>query len=1050
MKSTSHHRFIGFIALLLLTPLLAFGQTTNVTGVVKDATGNPIIGASVLEIGTSNGAITDLDGHYQIKVSEKAKLRISYVGYKTQEIFVAGNSVVNVTLQDNEAVLNEIVVVGYGTMKKSDLTGAITSVKSDAIDKSVVTSVDQVLQGRAAGVQITQNSGDPGSSSSVRIRGVSSINSGNEPIYVIDGVIIDGNSGSNTTNPLSSINPADIETMDILKDASATAIYGSRASNGVIIITTKRGKSGEGRINYNGYAGWQEMPKKLDLLNLQKYATLKNERAAAGLIYADDRFVNPDLLGKGTDWQDALFSKASMTNHTLSFSGGNETTTYIFSGGYLDQDGIAAGSGLKRFTIRANVDSKIKKWLKAGVDLNFSNQTKKLTVSDESLIKIAWKQTPDVAVKSADGSWDGPETTEYVQTNPLALAMITTNNRNYSEIRGNLYFDATIFKGLTYKPEFSFNYGFNNTYKFVPTYTFGALENTVNYSERTKIYTQGWTFRNVLTYNNTFNKVHNLNIMLGQEMQQYKYNSLYAYRSGFLSNSSTSLNLGDSETATNTESYDYSAMSSQFGRLFYSFDDKYLLTATLRHDGSSKFAEGHQWGWFPSSAFAWKLSNENFLKDNKTIYNLKLRLGWGLVGNQNITSYSYTSLLTTTPTNWGTGVLAENTANPDLTWEKTASSNIGVDLGLFKGRIDFTLDFYYKKTNDLLMQLTLPAYVGTSGTGSASSPWGNVGSLSNKGFEFSINTDNINNKNFGWKTGIVFSMNKNKVLSMDTESGTVDGTVTEGSETTIVTRTAKGHSIGEFYGYQIAGRFNKAADFYYYDKNGDVAEIARPDGVDIGSSGAWIGDLIIKDQNGDGVIDASDRTYIGSPLPKFTYGINNTFTYKNFDLSISLTGSYGNKVINYQRRWLDNPASTSNVFKRAMNYAKLSKIDDSGPDNDYRNLYISSGDPLMPRMTSGGYNAWNYYFSDRFIEDGSYLRINSISFGYNLPSNITKKLSMQNCKLYANLQNIYTFSRYSGCDPEVGSMNQNALLTGIDNARYPSPRIYTFGLNITF
>jgi hypothetical protein len=400
--------------------------------------------------------------------------------------------------------------------------------------------------------------------------------------------------------------------------------------------------------------------------------------------------------------------------------------------------------------------------------------------------------------------------------------------------------------------------------------------------------------------------------------------------------------------------------------------------------------------------------------------------------------------------NWGTGMLSGNTANPDLTWESTASSNIGVDLGLFKNRIELTADLYYKKTENLLLQLPLPAYVGTTGNGSTTPPWANVGSLQNKGLELSLNTVNIDKKNFSWKSNFVFSLNRNKVLSLNTQTGIVDGKVTEGSETTIVTRTTIGQPIGQFYGYKVIGRFEKATDFYYKDKNGNLKPTALPEGMAIGVNGAWIGDYIFQDVNNDGVINEKDRTNIGNPEPKFTYGITNSFSYKNFDLSISLSGSYGNKVVNYQRRWLENPAANTNLLEKALHYAVLSKINNSGPV-DYRNLYISGGDADMCRMAaSSASSTSNFRFSDKFVEDGSYLRIQNISIGYNLPKSILKKIGIDNLKLYANLQNVYTFSVYKGYDPEIGAMNQNALLTGIDNARYPSPRIVTFGLNLSF
>jgi len=1044
---------IIFVLFMLLIPVFAIAQVMTVKGTVKDTKGEALIGVSIMQQGSAtNGTITDLNGNFVIKVPKNAKLNISYIGFNKTTVNITDRSIIEVILEEQSKSLNEVVVIGYGQMKRTDLTGAVTSVNSEAINKSVVTSIDQVLQGRAAGVQVQQNSGQPGASMSVRIRGISSLSGSNEPVYVIDGVIIDGSSSSTTSNPLSSINPSDIASMDVLKDASATAIYGSRAANGVIMITTKRGKSGEAKVNYNGYVGWQEMPKKLNLLNLQEYAYLKNARSAAGIVQADSYFVRPDLLGAGTDWQNELFTKAPMTSHNLSITGGSDKNTYAIGAGYLNQDGIAVGSGFERYNLRANIDTQIKKWLKAGVNFAVSNSNQKVTFSDESLIKTTLKQTPVVAVRNADGTFDGPQTTEFVLTNPLGLALSKENYNENTGIRGNTYLEATILKGLSFKTELSFDFGMNNTYKFSPSYSFGSIVNTTIESERSKSYSKYWVFRNLINYNTTIDQVHSVNLMLGQEAQRSGWEYLYGYRSGFVSNVAHDLSMGDASTAKNSGNSGISTLSSYFGRLFYSYNDRYLLTATLRHDGSSLLAKGHNWAWFPSAALAWKVTNESFMKNIPDIYNLKVRLGWGLVGNQHVGDlYAYTSVLTSVQTaTWGTGLLSGNTANPKLAWETTSSSNIGVDLGLFKNRIEFTADVYYKRTNNLLLKLPLPAYVGTTGMGSTNAPWGNIGSIENKGIELSLNTVNIDKRNFSWKSSFVFTLNRNKVLQLNSETGVLNDYVQEGSENNIVTRTAVGQPVGQFYGYKVIGRFEKATDFYYKDAQGNIKPTAIPTGMTISENGVWIGDYMFEDVNKDGVIDDNDRTYIGNPEPKFTYGIGNNFTYKNWEFSVFLAGSYGNKIVNYQRRWLENPRENNNVLFSATQYAVLSKINEAGPV-DYRNMYISGGDPYMPRMSaSSASSTSNFRYSDRFVEDGSYLRVQNISIGYNLPRGLMKKLKIENVKIYANLQNVYTFSAYKGYDPEVGAMNQDVLLTGIDNGRYPSPRIYTFGINLTF
>lgn len=1047
IKSKSRcYKRLGLLTLLLLFTAAMNAQIT-VTGKVTDSDG-PVPGANVIIKGTNNGTTTNFDGEYTINnVSSNSVVVFSFLGYKTKEVPVNNQNQINVNLNFDTTTLNEVVVVGYGKMKRSDLTGSVVSVSSEAITQSVTTSIDQVLQGRAAGVQVQQNSGAPGAGSSIRIRGISSLNGSNEPIFVIDGVIIDGSTGSGNDNALASINPSDIVSMDVLKDASATAIYGSRAANGVIIITTKRGKKGESSLTYDTYLGWQEIPKSLDLLNLQEYAIHKNTRADLGIVQRDNNFIRPELLGKGTDWQQEMFTKAMMQSHNLSVSGGSDKSTYAMGVGYLDQEGIAIGSSFERFNLRGVFDSQIKDYLKVGVNFAFNNSNQKTTVSDQSLILTALKQTPNVAVRNADGSFDGPDTNEFVQNNPIGLASIKDNRNEKAGIRATTFAEVSITDDLTLKTEYSLDYGFGNTYRFDPSYSFGAISNDVRESTRSKSYSKYWNWKNILTYNKEFG-VHNVNMMLGQEIQESHWEYLSGYRSGFLTNGATDLNAGDATTAKNTNNSGTSSISSYFGRVFYSLDDKYLLTGTLRYDGSSKFYKDNRWGWFPSAALAWKVSNEDFLKDNDVINNLKLRLGWGTVGNQNVPNYAYTSTYGASATLWGTGLLAANTANQDLQWETTYSSNLGLDLNLFNNRIEFIADIYHKKTKNLLLQLPLPAYVGTTGLGSTSAPWVNIGSLENKGIELTLNSVNIDKKDFLWRSNLVFSMNRNKVLELNTETGILNRTLQQGSDITVVTRTAVGQAIGQFYGYKVIGRFEDATDFYYKNSAGEIVPTALPEGMSIGENSTWIGDFMFEDINKDGVINEKDRDYIGNPEADFTFGIGNTFTYKGFDLNIFLSGSYGNEVVNYQRRWLENPRENTNLLKSALGYAQLELINADGP-NDYRNVQIVGGDPFMPRIgASSASSTSNYRYSNNFIEDGSYLRVKNISLGYNFPNEVNSKLRIQNLKVYTNVQNLFTITKYSGFDPEIGSINQDALLTGIDNARYPSPLIFTVGINV--
>ncbi|MGB3774044.1 MAG: SusC/RagA family TonB-linked outer membrane protein, partial [Leeuwenhoekiella sp.] len=618
------------LVFVMMLSFTSFSQTT-ITGTVTDDTG-PLPGVSILLKGTSNGVVTDFDGNYTINnIPSDGVLVFSYVGFTTKEIDVNDQTTINTSLESDISALDEVVVVGYGTMKRSDVTGAVVSVSQQAIEESVPTTIDQVLQGRAAGVQIQQNSGAPGASSSIRIRGISSITGSNEPIFVIDGVIIDSNTGQSGQNAFAAINPADIVSIDILKDASATAIYGSRAANGVILITTKRGKNGEATITLDSYIGYQELPNKLDLLNLQEYAIHKNTRADLGIVQRDPEFIRPELLGAGTDWQDEMFQKALMQNYNLSVSGGNEKSTYSMSLGYLDQEGIALGSSFERFNMRGVFDSQVKEFLKMGINFNFNNINQKTTFSDQSLILTALRQTPNVAVRNSDGSFDGPATDEFTQNNPVGLATLRDNRNESAGIRANTYAEIDFFEGLSLRSEYSIDYGVSNGYTFNPSYSFGAIENNVREGTRTKSYNKYRNFRNVMTYERTFGD-HNVNAILGQEYQESNFENLSGYRSGYLTNGATDLNAGDATTARNGNASFRSSLNSYFARGFYSFQDKYLLTATIRYDGSSKFAEENRWGWFPSAALAWKVSNEEFLKDNEYINNLKLRVGYGVVG----------------------------------------------------------------------------------------------------------------------------------------------------------------------------------------------------------------------------------------------------------------------------------------------------------------------------------------------------------------------------------------------------------------------------------
>jgi TonB-linked SusC/RagA family outer membrane protein len=1019
-------------------------ETAHVTvsGRVLSDSGRILQGASVVVVGTSQGVPTNADGRFTIEVPLNGTIAISAIGYE-------------IRLTSTSQQLDQIVVVGYGTRKRSDLTGAVSSINSGTIEKSGVISVDQALQGRIAGVQMTQNTGLPGGGSSIQIRGLSSINSTNEPIFVIDGVIISSGTGTYSSNAFSAINPADVETIDVLKDASATAIYGAQGANGVIIITTKKGKPGAPRISVDAKYGVQGIPKYLSLTNLREYAQHQNEYYTLKGWGISDYFANPALLSTGTDWQREIFRPASMQNYNLSVSGGNEITTYRVSGNYLKQQGVASGSGFDRVTVSTNLDTKIKPWAKIGGAMTLSQTSQVITIADWDLINSAVRQSPSVPARTLDGSYGGPEDANDALSNPLALSKLLDKGNKRIGIRGNVYLDIKPINALTLRTEFATDLGEEMTHTFIPTYKLGSRYNSEITNQQTQRYANNWSWRNLATYNEKFGQWHTVNATLGHELTERSFNYIYAKRRGG-SNQLRDIDAGDALTAENNGTTGRVAYTSFFGRVFYSFRDRYLLTATLRYDGSSNFAEGHKWGMFPSTALAWKVSDEPFFRGVKAISSMKLRLGYGKVGNSNIRQFAYTANIANVPTIWGNGALVANVPNPEVTWESTKSYNLGLDMSLLHNRIELVADVYLKRTDNLLLELTLPGITGAQQggpPGSASAPWDNVGSLENKGIEIAVNTINVKKKDFSWNSSFVFTLNKNEVLKLNTPSAFISKTYQLAGTTYIVNRTEAGRSIGEFWGYKTTGRINSADDIY--DKNGNI-KLAIPEKQKIDkNNGVWVGDLIWDDYNHDGRINVDDREYLGSPLPKFTYGFGNTFTYKNFDIYVFFAGSYGNKVLNFLNIAIDNPNATGNITRRAgMDYARLGLKDAGGSAVDIYNAYVSGGDASMPRMSQNDINS-NNRLSSRFVEDASYLRLQNVNLSYTLPGKMLAKLKMTNAKLYISAQNLYTFTKYSGYDPEVGmtkdqysNSSQSALLNGIDPGRYPTPRVFTVGLSL--
>ena len=1056
------------LSVMALLPAAALAQgMVTATGTVTDANGDPLIGCTVQLKGSSVGTVTDLDGRFKMQVPEGKTLTFSYIGYKTKE--VKAQKTMKVTLEDDTHVLNEVVAVGYGTMKRSDITGSVVSVKAEDMEQTSAATMDQMLQGRAAGLTMTSNSGAAGSSTSIQIRGVNSLNSSNEPVYVIDGSIVRSEAGQDTySNPLDGLNPNDIESIEILKDASATAIYGAQAANGVIIVNMKKGKEGAPKISFKATAGFSNLPKKLDVMNLRQMAAYITD---LGISESSEGYLaNPGLLGEGTDWQDAMFRTGVKQEYNLSVRGGAKSVNYSVSGGYYSEDGIIINNGFDRFTLRTSMDIKAYKWLDLGATVNISHTDQNTGMASWGVVGNALGMLPNIPVKNEDGSWGkagyNSETNSWTP-NPVAIASITTRKTKKSSTRANVYFTLKPWKWLSWRNEVTYDVNTENYRYLLPAYDLGGMRRDYATHESRKTYNQYMSLKSVATGNWKI-KSHKLSLMAGFEMNDRYRDYLYGQRLGG-SDDNLALVGGDGTQDSNDGWTTTERFVSFFGRLTYNYLDRYLLTATVRHDGSSRFARGQRWGTFPSVALAWRISEEPFfLPLLETVNSLKLRVGYGLVGNANLADNTYQPTFTNMNSNFGTSYLTANMPNYDgLTWEKTHSWNAGLDLSLWDNRIEFIFDAYRKDTKDLLLQTALPWYTGTHITGGTSAQWANVGSMRNEGIELTLNATVINKKNFKWKTGLTYSLNKNEITALNSETGFIDKTLnfkTWGGET--VTRTAVGHSVSQYYGYRVAGRINSAADFLRDNGDGTSTVIAATPNYRVGtvvsnaSASALktsVGDLLFKDLNGDGIINSEDRDYLGSGLPKYTFG----FTYKRWSLSVFMYGSVGNKVFNWQRRQMDEPSllsgSVTNKFTRVSNYAKWAYRDGNPGNQDVWNVYVVPGaDPSETRIDNNHGN-YNSRVSDRYVEDADYLRIKNIVLSYSFPRSICKKLMLQSLKLSGNVQNLYTFTGYTGYDPEVGSQNgqysmsgQGMLMYGVDTGRVPAPRSFIFTLEATF
>jgi len=1032
-------RFILITALFLFS-LKASAQVesepvinTRLYGKVVDSvTKQPIPGATVKIKNVTHQVVTDDKGNFVFVTGQKLPftLVISYVGYNNYEVLATG-SPVNVLLQEAVNKLNDVVIVGYGTQNRKDVTGAISTVSKENLNQ-VSSSVDNLLRGSAPGVRVTQSSGQPGASASVRIRGGNSITGGNEPLYVIDGfpvyndnanVSTGAGSGANV-NALSTINPSDIESIEVLKDASSTAIYGSRGANGVVIITTKKGKRGTNNVAYQAYYGEQKLIRKIPLLNGSQWAGLHNDILTA--IGQPPSFTPSQVaaFGEGTDWQSAAFREAAVQNHELTFSGGDEKSRYAVSGNYFNQDGIVLNTNFKRYSIRVNYDRDISSKFKIGINTVSSytttqgaaTNTGNSSLNSPNVITSIINTSPVVSIKDQNGNYYFGNPYIATPDNPIVDILSVINQTNITRSLGNFFGEYTLIPGL--KAKVSLGADLINTKQ-----NYYAPANTANGYATLGLATVGaaavktWLNENTLTYDKAVAKDHFLNVLVGYTTQYSSGEAETAGSKNFVSDATTynSLQSG-SQTLTPTSSAYSWALNSYLARINYSYQHKYNVTLSGRADGSSRFGAGNKWGYFPSAGVSWNANQEEFIKKVTAISNLKVRFSAGKTGNQEIGQYQ--SLATLSPINYDfnsalvTGFAANRLSNPNLKWEKTTQFDGGFDLGLFDERISFVVDAYYKKTNDLLLSIPIPLSTGYS------SSLQNIGSVENKGLEVGLNTENIKSEKdgFNWKSSVVFSLNRNKVLSLGSSETSFFPNMPNATLGFLQPVNIKvGLPLGTFWGYKTNGIFQNQADI---DNSPtlDTKANTKP------------GDRKYVDVNNDGKITAADKGALGNPQPKFIGSFTNTFTYHHFDLLVFLQGSYGNKIYNALQQQLEITNLSTNAWADIAD-----RWSPTNPSNS------------VPRAT----NSPVAQMSDRYIQDGSYLRLKNLVLGYNFSNQLLNHAGIKQVRIYASAQNLATWTKYKGYDPEVSSFEQNNTAQGIDYGAYPNYRTFLLGLNVT-
>lgn len=1052
---------IGSMLSLLAAVTVGFAQSAKVTisgKITALEDGDVLVGATVTEKGTTNGTTSDASGNFRINVAPNATLVVSFIGYAPQELAVGNRSQLNVALKTDQQQLQDVVVVGYGTQRKKDLTGSIVNLTSkDLVPVPSATSVDQMMQGKVAGVQITQTSGAPGGNVNVIVRGISSITGGNSPLYVVDGYAIGtGGGGSdlsnyasnsysvsgiassssvNRINPLSIINPADIESIQVLKDASATAIYGSRGSNGVIIITTKRGKLGKPTISFEQSTGMQELAKKLKLLTPRQYAEYVAEGRDNAWVFAGGKASDPNSVrstatqvkpdfrnpgqfadqGYGTDWQDVIFQKGMVQNYQLSASGTGKDVSYYVSGGYFTNKGIIIGSDFNKFTLRTNIDAHLTEKLKIGASFSGAHSYGNFARAEghlqyRGLISAALASDPTIPVYNSDGTpyseFSSP--TGIPVENPVVIAAEFSDKRNNSNVFTNNYLQYELMPGLVLKTSVGVNYS-NNVTRLWKSSKVGLATSRTGAATAgaTEIKSLNWLNENTINYRHKFGQ-HDIDALAGYTIQKSSDEILQAGATGFSTDYVPFLSAGTVSNGTNYVSE--WAIMSWLARVNYSFANKYLLTATIRTDGSSRFGSKNRWGTFPSLSLAYRLSDEAFMKPISVISDLKLRASYGIAGNNLIPNYATQGLLGVSRTVSNgqivSGIVPTSLANDQLTWEQSVQTNLGMDLSLFQNRLSFTIDAYRAYKKNLLLNVTLPA---ASGFGSSVQ---NIGEVENKGLELTVNSQNIVKGPFQWSTDFNISWNRNKVTALNSDAARI---VTSDYQVAQV-----GYAISSFRLLNILGIFQTQEEI-------SKSPIQNPR--------VQPGDYKYQDVDGNGTINTSDKTIVGTPWPKFTWGFGNRFSFKNFNLSVSLNGSYGNQIYFQGGEVSLNDAGVQNQLAAIANRWR-------SPENP--------GDGLYTRAIRNDYAFGFSAGTTKYLFDGSYTRIRDVNLSYTFPAAVIGKLKLQALSVYADVTNLYTFTKYPGYDPEGSTGGDNLAKSGVDFFSYPNPRTYTVGLRVTF